>query len=135
MLRRAVLWDSSAVLALFESDEPMHQPDVEVFQWMAAEARPGVITNYLEVETHALLLRRVGHRIALDWLLHHGLSILRATSEEEHAARNLLASHLDKEWSLCDAIAFSVATARGITMAFSFDRHFRQFGRWQVLGV
>jgi predicted nucleic acid-binding protein len=42
--------------------------------------------------------------------------------------------HADKDWSLCDAISFVVMDARRIGTAFSFDRHFRQYGKLVVLG-
>jgi predicted nucleic acid-binding protein len=122
-------------LALVDAGDDRHGLAIEIFHKLSAELRPGVITNDIEVETHALLLSRLGRGVALDWLLHHGLAVLRITPEEEQAARNLLVKHSDKSWSLCHAIAFAVASARGITAAFSFDHHFRQFGRWRVLGL
>ena len=37
--------------------------------------------------------------------------------------------------TLCDAIPFAVLDARRVTRAFTFDHHFRQYGRIQVLGL
>jgi predicted nucleic acid-binding protein len=36
---------------------------------------------------------------------------------------------------LCDAISFAVLDARHVTRAFTFDHHFRQYRRIQVLGL
>ncbi len=48
---------------------------------------------------------------------------------------DILARHTDKDWTLCDAISFAVLDARHITRAFTFDHHFRRYGRIQVLGL
>jgi predicted nucleic acid-binding protein len=42
---------------------------------------------------------------------------------------------LIKTESLCDAISFAVLDARRIRRAFTFDRHFLQYGRIEVLGL
>ncbi len=47
----------------------------------------------------------------------------------------MLVRYSDKDWSLCDAISFAVIERRRVAMAFSFDRHFRQFGGCEVLGL
>jgi hypothetical protein len=50
-------------------------------------------------------------------------------------AREILARYADKDFSLCNALSFAVMEARGVRRAFSFDRHFRQYGRFEVLGA
>jgi predicted nucleic acid-binding protein len=54
---------------------------------------------------------------------------------EEQAARELAARRADKDWSLCNAISFSVMEQRRIRAAFSFDHHFRQVGGVNGLGL
>lgn len=39
----------------------------------------------------------------------------------------------DKEWSFTDGASRVVMEKLGITQAFAFDHHFRQFGTVQVL--
>ena len=131
----SVLWDSSAILALLDADDADHARAVEVARAIATEKRPSFITNYVEVETHALLLRRLGRTIARQWLLTGRLPVVRVLPAEEQGAREILARHGDKDWSLCDAISFAVIDARRIARAFAFDRHFRQYGRVHVLGL
>jgi predicted nucleic acid-binding protein len=132
---RSVLWDSSAILALLDADDADHARAVAVAHDIASERRPCFITNYIEAETHALLLRKLGRSIAREWLLTGGLTIVRALPAEEQKAREILARHADKDWTLCDAISFAVLDARHIARAFTFDHHFRQYGRIQVLGL
>ena len=134
-MTRSVLWDSSAILALLDADDADHRRAVAVARDIASERRPCFITNYIEAETHALLLRKLGRSLARDWLLTGGLTVVRVLPAEEQAAREILARHTDKDWTLCDAISFAVLDARRVSRAFTFDHHFRQYGRVQVLGL
>jgi predicted nucleic acid-binding protein len=134
-MKSAVLWDSSAVLALLDADDADHDAGTLIARELAKAKRPSFITNYIEVETHALLLRKLGRTLAREWLLIGGLPVVRVSPEEESRGKALLEQYLDKDWSLCDAISFAVIDARGIGAAFSFDHHFLQFGGCRVLGV
>jgi predicted nucleic acid-binding protein len=134
-VRRAILWDSSAILALLDADDADHETAVATAQRIAAERRPSFVTNYIEVEAHALLLRKLGRTIAREWLLTGGFDVVRALPQEEERAKAILGSHRDKDWSLCDVISFAVLESRGARTAFSFDHHFRQYGRFEVIGL
>ena len=134
-IRRSVLWDSSAILALLDADDADHKRAVAIARQIASQRLPSLITNYIEVETHALLLRKLGRALAREWLLTGGLPVIRALVEEEDRAREMIARHSDKDWSLCDAISFAVLDARRIRRAFTFDRHFLQYGRIEILGL
>lgn len=134
-MRGAVLWDSSAILALLDADDADHDRAVSVARSIAEKRRPSFITNYIEAEAHALLLRKLGRALALEWLLNGGLPVVRVLPREEEKAREILSRHSDKDWSLCDAISFAVMEIRAVAAAFSFDRHFRQYGKFEVLGV
>jgi uncharacterized protein len=134
-MKRGVLWDSSAVLALLDADDTGHERAVRTARQIAVERRPSFITNYIEAEAHALLLRKLGRALALEWLLRGGLPIVRALPQEEERAKDILYRHSDKDWSLCDAISFAVMEMREVRTAFSFDRHFRQYGRFEVVGL
>lgn len=134
-MKRGVLWDSSAVLALLDADDADHARAERVARQLAGQRRPCLITNYIEAEAHALLLSKLGRSVARDWLLRGGLPVVRATASEEEAARQIIARHDDKDYSFCDALSFALMLSRGIRTAFTFDRHFRQFGRFDVLGL
>ena len=64
-----------------------------------------------------------------------GLSVVRALPRDEQRARELLARYTDKDWTLCDAISFAVLDSRRVKRAFTFDHHFRQYGRLEILGL
>ena len=134
-MTRGVLRDSGAILALVEAHDADHTRAVEIAKQIAVERRPSFITNYIEAETHALLLRKLGRTVARQWLLTGHLPVVGVVPTEEQRAKDILARHVDKDWTLCDAISFAVLDARRVSRAFTFDRHFRQYGRVQVLGL
>lgn len=134
-MRRGVLWDSSAILALLDADDADHGRAVVAADRIVAERRPSFVTNYIEAEAHALLLRKLGRAIARQWLLTGGLPVLRVLPQEEERAKAILATHADKDWSLCDTISFALLESRDARMAFTFDHHFRQYGRFEILGL
>jgi predicted nucleic acid-binding protein len=134
-MTRSVLWDSSAILALLDADDTDHARAVSTARSIASEKRPSFITNYIEAEAHALLLRKLGRAIATQWLLAGGLPVVRVIPEEEQRAKAILARYTDKDWTLCDAVSFALLEARRIRRAFTFDRHFRQYGKVEILGL
>jgi len=76
-IQHAVLWDSSAILALLDADDADHERAVAITGQIASERRPSFITNYIEVEAHALLLRKLGRTLAREWLLAGSLPVIR----------------------------------------------------------
>lgn len=134
-MTRGVLWDSSAILALLDADDADHARAATIARQIVTEKRPSFITNYIEVEAHALLLRKLGRSIAREWLLTGGLSVVRAMPREEQRAKELLARYTDKDWTLCDAVSFAVLDSHRVRRAFTFDHHFRQYGRIEILGL
>ena len=134
-MKRGVLWDSSAILTLLDADDADHKQAAHVAHHIAENQQPCFITNYIEAETHALLLRKVGRSLAREWLLSGGIPVLRVLPREEERAREILTKYADKDWSLCDAISFAVIESRGADAAFSFDHHFGQYDRFRVLGL
>src|SRR5690349_701441 len=111
---RGVLWDSSAILALLDADDADHDRAIAIAHQIASDRLRSFITNYIEAEAHALLLRKLGRALAREWLLSGGLAVIRTLVEEENRAREIIARHSDKNWSLCDAISFAVLDARRI---------------------
>jgi predicted nucleic acid-binding protein len=132
-MTRAVLWDTSAILAFLDNDDANHEEAVRVVQGMTG--RRAIVTNYIEAEAHATLLSRIGRRSARDWLFNGAFEVLRANTAEESRAKAIIARYEDKDWSVCDAISFAFMEMRRPAAAFSFDEHFRQYGRFRILGA
>jgi len=104
---------------------------------------PLITTNVVVYEAHALLLRldrappvASTHRVSRRFLQQVDLGLCRVvsvTDDDHRAARVLLERHGDKRYSFCDALSFVVMERLGIEIAASFDRHFKQYGKFTVL--
>ena len=74
--------------------------------------------------------------IRYDPLRHYLLEISKyepLSQEEEQKLSRLFRDYHDKEWSFTDCTSFVVMERLGVTRAFAFDDHFRQFGKATIL--
>jgi len=96
------------------------------------------ISNCVSAETHALVLSRRGRDLAARVLFatdsNPRIRRIQATPDDERRAREIIVRYDDKAFSLTDAISFAIMERLGISHAFTFDRHFAQFGV-AVLGL
>lgn len=134
---RRVLVDSAAYLALADPNEQYHRLAQVTIRRLAAERWRVFTTNFIIAETHALILTRHGRDIAARVVATIDASdesvIVRASAGDERRARAIIDDYDDKDFSLTDAISFAVMERLRIGHAFTFDRHFAQYG-FSVLG-
>lgn len=128
---RRVFVDTSAHFALTDSQDANHAEAKALATWLAEERWRLFTTSFVLVETHALLLSRLGRDMALKVLREidrSTVTVIRATVTDERQAREILEKYQDKDFSLCDAVSFVVMERLGISSAFAFDQHFAQYG-------
>ena len=126
-----VLVDTSAYFAITDPRDGSHTAAATITERLAAERWAPYTTNFVIAETHALLLTRLGRRVALQFLdtMERGSTTLgRVTEADEQQARSILRRYDDKDFSFTDAASFVVMERLGIMHAFTFDRHFEQYG-------
>jgi predicted nucleic acid-binding protein len=123
-----VLLDSSAVLAVLDAADANHGEALRTATDLARQRCRLFQTSFLRVETHALLLARLGADAARRWLVAPRPPTLRPEPGDEARGESVVRRCRDKEFSLCDAIAFAVMERVRARAAFTFDRHFRQYG-------
>ncbi len=134
---RRVLVDSAAYFAITAEKSSDHAVAAAVMASVAAQHRHLVTTNFIVAETHALVLRRLGRNVAartLERLYAGNTAIVRVKKADEQRAREIIAIYDDKDFTLTDATSFAVMERLGISTAFTFDRHFAQYG-FAVLGL
>lgn len=61
------------------------------------------------------------------------IELVLLTLEDIEAAWDIFQNYADKEWSFTDCTSKVVMERLGITAAFAFDQHFRQFGNIVVV--
>ncbi len=122
--------DTSAFYALLDGDDAEHSRGLKLWEGKPPGERDLVTTNYVVLESMALLQPRLGMPavrgfrdsilplVRIEWIdeAHHA----QAVSAFIAAGRRGL--------SLVDLSSFETMRRLGIRSAFTFDRHFRQYG-------
>src|SRR5690349_20496538 len=126
-----VFIDTSAILALASSSDGAHSRARTIELTLRRTRTQFICTNYIVAEPHRLAVGRVGRQKAFTLLQAFDtlpFSVIRASEEDEAAARAIIERYTDKAFSLVDAISFVVMDSLGIGSAFTFDDHFAQYG-------
>jgi predicted nucleic acid-binding protein len=122
--------DTSAFLAILDADDQNHVAAAETWADLVSRDEVLVCSNYILVETFALVQHRLGIEavrsfqedivplLQIEWL--NAAAHARSVSALLTAGRRQL--------SLVDCASFDVMRSREITTAFVFDRHFAEQG-------
>jgi predicted nucleic acid-binding protein len=122
--------DTSALLALLDGDDDHHAAAIKVWQSLAAQSALLVTTNYVLVETTAVVQRRIGVD-AVRALIGDVVPLLDVVFVDEttHAAAvTALLATGRRHLSLVDCTSFEVMRQANVTTAFAYDRHFKDQG-------
>ncbi len=123
--------DSSAYLATINPNDTYHQDARACWSRLNRERWQLFTTNFVVAETHGLFLVRLGHGPALAFLRQLPAStttIVRVSARDEARGQQIIFQYSDKDFSLTDATSFAVMERLRIGTAFSYDRHFAQYG-------
>jgi predicted nucleic acid-binding protein len=122
-----VFVDTSALYAYLDRDDANHAAAKEVLPGLL-EQRRAVTTNYVLLEAHALVQKRLGQALATELLTDVrpllGLVWITAEIEEAAIAQQIIIG--ERQLSLVDCASFVVISKLNLRHAFSFDRHFRE---------
>jgi predicted nucleic acid-binding protein len=137
---RRVFVDTGGFVALLVAEDQMHDRAAAIFAAASRERWALVTTNVVVIETYSVLLARArdGRRAAVGFLdaiagSASSLVVEPVRAEDETQAMALVRTHVDKSYSLCDALSFVVMERLGVSEAIAFDRHFREYGRFTIL--
>ena len=126
----SVFIDTSALFAILDADDRNHEQARQTWIDLVSRETTAVCTNYVLVETFALVQRRLGIDAARVFqedivpMLH-----VEWVSKEHHAAGvAALLVAANRHLSLVDCISFEAMRLWGIKTAFAFDRHFWEQG-------
>ncbi len=122
--------DTSAFYALLDGDDAEHSRALRLWEKEPPVEGGLVTTNYVVLESMALLQTRLGMpavRVFRDAIL--PLVRIEWIDEAVHAqAVSALIAADRRGLSLVDLSGFETMLRLGIRSAFTFDRHFRQYG-------
>lgn len=128
MDRMVVLVDTSAIVAVLNRADDNHQEALRLLGVANKSDHRLFATNFLIGETYATLLARVGPSAALRWLAENDIPVVRVSARDEQRAREILFKYRDKSFSYVDATSFAVMERLKVATAFTFDKHFEQYG-------
>lgn len=126
----AVYCDTSALYALLHRGDANAEHAAKAWEGLADESTPLVTTNYVVLETVALVQARLGMDAvtALRALVDPFVSVHYVDGALHLAALEQVVSLARRTVSLVDCASFAFMRQHGISRAFAFDRHFREFG-------
>lgn len=128
--------DTSAFLAIENRRDRHHAEALAFRDAMLPTGRRWVTSDYVLAETLTTLRFRAGHAIAVDFgqaVRESGLLTVEAVSiliREE--AWRIFKTFADKDFSFTDCTSFVLMERLAISIAFAFDDHFRQYGKFIV---
>lgn len=125
-----MLVDTSALFAVLDADDRHHARASAAWVRFLAEERALICTNYILVETFALVQHRLGMQ-ALRVLHEDVIPILAVEWIEKDLHSRSVAAVLTsgrRELSLVDCSSFELMRKLGIETAFAFDDHFADQG-------
>jgi uncharacterized protein len=122
--------DTSAFHALLDADDQCHPVARGIWEGLLNEGRELFTSNYIVVETCALLQRRLGME-AVRVFRDEMLPVVRvewidARRHEDGLIAMMAANR--RKLSLVDCVSFEMMRARRAVEAFTFDGHFAEQG-------
>ena len=125
-----VFADTSALFALLVRDDAMHMHAKEAFARLAEQSAHLLTSSYVLVENTALLQRRIGLKAVHDFnaRIVPLLEVVWADADWHARAVHRLLAQTDRAVSLVDCLSFEIMEARGISTAYTFDKHFDEEG-------
>jgi len=132
-----VLADTSALVALMDSDDPQHRAAYDAWEAVLAGPTPPLLTTLTLLEVLAVLPRRYGMDAVASFCEHH-LPLTELYTVETPVLLTAVDTWLAarrRNLSLVDVVSFVVMRREGITQAFTIDPHFAEQGFQCVPGA
>lgn len=126
----SVFIDTSGFIAVLDKDNARHTEAAKTWMDILMSEEDLVTTNYVLVETCALVQNRLG-MAAVTVFQEDIVPVLRIEWIDKtvhHAATGIMLAALRKKLSLVDCVSFEIMRLYGITTAFTLDRHFIEQG-------
>ena len=126
----SIFIDTSAFLAILDIDNEHHKPAEEVWKNILMSTESLVTTNYVLVETCALVQHRLG-MAAVEVFHEDIIPVLRiqwVDHASHQAAAGIMLTANRKKLSLVDCVSFETMRRLGIKTSFTLDRHFKEQG-------
>jgi len=126
----SIFIDTSGFIAVLDRDDASHNAAAKAWVDILTSEEALVTTNYVLVETCALVQRRLGMKAIK--LLHEdivpALRIEWIDNAVHNSAMGVMLAAQWKKLSLVDCVSFEIIRLLGIKTAFTLDKHFKEQG-------
>lgn len=124
----SIFIDTTGFIAMLDADDAFHAIAAKTWTDILTSQEALVTTNYVLVETCALVQHRLGTQAVKLFQedVAPVLSIHWIDQSMHHAAISVMLSTGRKKLSLVDCTSFSAMRLLGITTVFTFDKHFKE---------
>ena len=122
--------DTSGFIAVLDTDDAYHARAAKTWMDILTSEETLVTTNYVLVETCALVQNRFGMR-AIKVFQEDIVPVLRIEWTDKavhHAAMQVVIAAPRKKLSLVDCVSYETMRLLGVTTAFTLDKHFKEQG-------
>jgi predicted nucleic acid-binding protein len=125
-----VFLDTSAILAVLVADDLQHAEADAIWRRLLASDEKLCSTNYVLIETFALVQRRLGMEAvrATEREIVPLLAVYWMSSEAHQASVEAFLASSRRSLSLVDCSSFEVMHRQGLQRAFAFDKHYAEQG-------
>jgi predicted nucleic acid-binding protein len=125
-----VFVDTSALFALIAANDPFHVDAGKAFAQLIDDQVDMVTSNYVLVETTALVQSRIGMDAVrvLENDIRPSMQVVWIDRELHELGWAALIAENRRQLSLVDLTSFAIMHQRGIDAAFTFDEHFAEQG-------
>jgi predicted nucleic acid-binding protein len=131
-----VFTDTSAFLAIENRRDKYHKQAVALRDSLLKAGKILITSDYVLDESYTVIRFRAGHQIAIQFgQAVRESKLLRVeyiTPERIEKAWNLFKTYSDHEFSFTDCTSFILMEDLQIKTAFSFDTHFKEYGKLSI---
>ena len=133
---RNLFVDTSAFIALRDSKDISHISAKRFLKKIKEQRIHLITTNFIFDEVYTYFCRF--HKVAVEIgeYIRNSPGIVeyhRITADDENRAWEIAKSYKDKTFSFTDCTSFAICERLGVKDVFTFDEHFKQYGKFNML--
>ena len=127
--------DAGYWIGIRNRDDVHHEDALGIARRIVREKIRLVVTPFIFAEVYAILSRNeiVRELFIRDVWENSTVLIEQTVLEDQRDAISLLKQWRDKTFSFTDALSFVVMNRLGIKRAISFDKHFQDYGQFEII--
>jgi predicted nucleic acid-binding protein len=130
-----VFTDAGYWIALRDPQDVFHPVAFATARKLVNERFRIVTTSFVFAEVYARFSRMkvIRQQIVRDVWENPLVQMEQATFQDQQSALILLRQHADKSFSFTDALSLVIMGRLNVTKAVSFDGHFKQYGKFEII--